>query len=405
MGATMVETVTLRRDADYIYKFPVCFLCMQNTPFLVYLDDNQKAKKFRPLPHGIQMYCPTCAPEPDHYSRQNSGEKIYCDESILNDRKLINLLAAFCYGDPKTKGFWELDRIIITEKTRLCEPYKKVANMLAKTALPKTCKIEKLMNLFPPWHRMANAEFENYKAMRTAVRRKVDDIKDNYMNLSEAEHNQMQDNIDTLVDRTPMHARMTSQRALMPPPMTPPAADVTASSLGDLSVSSSVAFDQLRSNNTSGDDRSMSQDTQERSHASQIQPSSQSLVLSSQSVQLSTQDISDPNGNFVRTPSIVSMSSESSDLSQVSTAGQGSPKSGVAHRSKRPLEDSSSESEEERRRTRSLSVASRSAPPTPNDGQIAGPSHKRQRHVLPMNPSPEEFARNPSARMPRLLGA
>lgn len=433
-----------------MYNIPVCVLCVHWSPFLIYLEDNPKVKKYHRLPNGMHLYCPSCAPDPDHFRQRFPGERLFRDDSILNDQKLLDLLGDFRYDHPKKEGFFELDRIIITERTRLREPYKK----LAKKALPKVRKLEKLMELFPPWHRMANHEFPSFRAMRSAVRHKVAQIDDSYMNLSETEHSQMQDNIDALVDRTPMHARMVSQqqqqqqRALMPPPMVPSssvevmalelqpaAADVTGSSLGDISLSSealsTVSNDQIRMNSSSEDEPIISQRTQDNSarlQRSGILPSQeQSGVSSSQSVQLSSQENSGPDTGGIsldpvepsprpspRRPGPLfairsTVSSSESDLSEAeSTAGQASPSSVVPRRrSKRSHEESSSESDGQR--TPSPSAASlpipMASPPTPNDGQVAGPSRKRQRNDLPMNPTPQAFVRNPVGRMPRVNGA
>lgn len=439
MGA-VAERNPGRYLEDDVYNFPVCFSCIQWTPFLIYLEDNPAAKKYRPLKDGMQLYCPMCAPLPDHFRTRFPGERIYRDESILNDAKLMALLAEFVYEHPRKEGFAQLDRIIITERTKLLEPYKK----LAKKPLPKVRKMEQLMKLFPDWHRLANDDFGSFRAMRSAVRRKVAHIEDRYMNLSGAEHSGMHDYIDNMVDRTPMHARLISQqqqrqqRALMPPPPIreaaaapldavaeePSATNLTVSSLGDdISLSSesgaTVSGDPLRMDSASDDDIVISQETlaSQRRHpnASEVQVASQSGVHSSLSFQLSSQDVSGPSGAGAVIPDSPrrgfgirsTVSSDSSQSSLGSTPGLASPpttRGAVGGRRKRSLEESNSEDDEAAAAAASLPI-SMASPPTPNDGQVAGPSSKRQRSTTPVNPTPADFVRNPGARMPRLKGA
>lgn len=442
MGA-IVDPAAFQFTVENMYNFPVCVLCVHWSPFLIYLDENPQVKKYRRLPSGMHLYCPSCAPEPDHFRQRFPGEKIFRDDSILNDQKLMELLGDYQYDHPRKKGLWELDRIIITERTRLREPYKK----LTKKPLPRMRKLEKLMELFPQWHRMANSEFASFRAMRSAIRQKVSQIDDSYMNLTETEHSQMQDNIDALVDRTPMHARMVSQqqqqqqRALMPPPMAPPvevvelelqpaAADVTGSSLGSISFSSETHSmtenDTVRiDSSSSSEEPIITQGTQEslsQGRRSGIQLFSQSANFSSQNLQISSQDLSGPGGILLdpvepsasprprplfTVRSTISTSPSLSNASVVSIAGQASPSPAVARRSKRSHGESSSETDGDR--TPSPSTATlpipMAGPPTPNDGQVAGPSRKRQRNELPMNPTPQDFVRNPVGRMPRVNGA
>lgn len=200
---------------------------------------------------GMQLYCAACVPKQADFERKYPGEKLYREESILNDQQLMALLGRFQYEHPNKDGFAELDRVIITENAKL-QPYKK----LAKKPLPLRCKAALLTDLFPAMHRMENRKFPSYRAMRSAVRAKATAIAEGYMNLTETEQSQLQDNFDVLVDRTPMHAKISSQqqRSLMPPPVTPfrpvtpeQAAHETMSSLGDVSnMSSESRVDALR---------------------------------------------------------------------------------------------------------------------------------------------------------------
>lgn len=194
----------------------------------------------------MQLYCAACVPKQVDFERKYPGEKLYREESILNDQQLMALLGRFQYEHPNKEGFAELDRVIITENAKL-QPYKKTA----KKPLPLRCKAALLTELFPAVHRMENRKFPSYRAMRAAVRAKAAAIAEGYMNLTETEQSQLQDNFDVLVDRTPMHAKISSQqqRSLMPPPVTPfrPVTPERVSSLGDMSsMSSESRVDALR---------------------------------------------------------------------------------------------------------------------------------------------------------------
>ncbi|KAL1377228.1 hypothetical protein pipiens_004213 [Culex pipiens pipiens] len=434
MGAIAEPAEAGRYLAEDMYDYPLCFHCVRWSPFMVYLEDNKQAHKFRPFEKGMQLYCAACVPKQVDFERKYPGEKLYREESILNDQQLMALLGRFQYEHPNKEGFAELDRVIITENAKL-QPYKKTA----KKPLPLRCKAAQLTELFPAVHRMENRKFPSYRAMRAAVRAKAAAISEGYMNLTENEQSQLQDNFDVLVDRTPMHAKISSQqqRSLMPPPVTPfrpvtpePAAYETVSSLGDTSsMSTESRVDALRMDPTSDDESnasslegSLALSSQEPpSHAANAPrppPSTQSDLglssqdvsipgngsrinlagdsqhvpgtqqTSSQSLHLSSQDISDQHGGIALPPqSITRVNSSDSDSSTASVA------------STRSRKRSSSVSE------RSASPAAVSAPPTPNDGQQAGPSSKRARNDIPTNPTPAQFVRNPVGRMPRLKGA
>ncbi|EDS29770.1 conserved hypothetical protein [Culex quinquefasciatus] len=431
MGAIAEPAEAGRYLAEDMYDYPLCFHCVRWSPFMVYLEDNKQAHKFRPFEKGMQLYCAACVPKQADFERKYPGEKLYREESILNDQQLMALLGRFQYEHPNKDGFAELDRVIITENAKL-QPYKK----LAKKPLPLRCKAALLTDLFPAMHRMENRKFPSYRAMRSAVRAKATAIAEGYMNLTETEQSQLQDNFDVLVDRTPMHAKISSQqqRSLMPPPVTPfrpvtpeQAAHETMSSLGDVSnMSSESRVDALRMDLNSDDEsnasslegslaRSSQEPSSHAANAPRPPPSTQSdLGLSSQDVSIPGNGII-PGGDSQRVAGTQQTSSESIHLSSQDISDE--PNLRVALPAPRITRVNTSDSDSStasvmstRSRKRSSSASDRSespvaVPPTPNDGQQAGPSSKRARNDIPTNPTPAQFVRNPVGRMPRLKGA
>uniref|UniRef100_A0A1Q3EW71 Uncharacterized protein n=1 Tax=Culex tarsalis TaxID=7177 RepID=A0A1Q3EW71_CULTA len=435
MGAVENPTAEAGRYfGEDLYDYPVCFRCVRWSPFMVFLEDNRQAKKFRSYENGMQLFCPQCCPRQDEFEKRFPGERLFREESILNDRQLMALLGQFLYEHPVNHSFAALDRIIITENAKL-QPYKK----LAKQALPLSRKLVPLMGLFPAMHRMANRKFASFRKMRSAVCRKAAEITEGYMNLSETEHSQLQDNFDVLVDRTPMHVKISSQqqqqqrqRAVMPPPVPPvrpsvdePAAYETVSSLVDLSFSSSVSHVEVLRLDPGSDD-----EAQESSPESSLGLSSQEPSQLRNALRPDSQDVAPPSSQDVSVPSadeIVRAGTQSSSQSlQLSSQDVSNPNERLAVLRKSPGftvrsrvdstdSDSSTESVATTNRKRSLdlsasdrsfSPASTVAPvPSPNDGQQAGPSNKRARNDIPINPTPAQFVRNPTGRMPRLKGA
>lgn len=198
-----------------------CYTCGQYSPFLIYLSYNEKAVKFCreakvkmctpvfigcsgcckhtgsiPFQH-IQMFCPICSPNPDLYKRFHTGEDLFRADSILNDQRLLNLLAEYVSEEDK---YACEDKIIITENTQLCSPYKAVA----KRSAPKSHKLKQLMDLFPEAHRMRNEHFVDREDLCEGMKRKYHDICVSYMDISEAGGSQLIDNFDIMIDKTPM---------------------------------------------------------------------------------------------------------------------------------------------------------------------------------------------------------
>lgn len=196
-----------------------CYTCSQYSPFLIYLGYNEKAVQFcreakvnihRQMDlvvvslivnhvylQDIQLFCPICSPNPVLYKHLHPGESLFRADSILNDQRLLNLLADYVSEDDP---YSTEDRIIITENTQLCSPYKAVAKRMA----PKSHKLKLLMNLFPEAHRMRNEHYVDREDLCESMKRKYHDVCVSYMDISEAGGSQLIDNFDILIDKTPM---------------------------------------------------------------------------------------------------------------------------------------------------------------------------------------------------------
>ncbi|XP_055641364.1 uncharacterized protein LOC129778473 [Toxorhynchites rutilus septentrionalis] len=410
------------KDFRYIgsdlLHFPICFGCGHYSAFLVYLGCNERAAKYRPIQHGEQLYCPRCSPDPEHFKQLFPDENIFREDSILNDRQLLDLLGEFHYSNPYYENLSKMDRIIITENAKLRSSYKP----LAKRPLPRKRKLDILMSLFPDSHRMKNQRFANVDDLCSAVKRKYTEICRDYMNLSEAEASQLRDNFDTLIDRTPMHLKPNSQ--IRPPALTPITTEnqmveeitrdnINESGVDEISISttSSVASicrlavhgDLLR---THDDSSTESYGADQISIASDIYVSSQEtsagrVALSSQSVaHMSSQSVAQVSSQEVSGGGVV-LSSQS--LSDINISSQDT--AGVTPGAIIPDDDSFAAE---------ITVATSNTPTAPltvlPDDQQPGPSGvkrprtRRSKDDLPLNPSPSDFVRYPSARMPRLDG-
>lgn len=395
--------------------YPVCIQCVQWNPFLIFLDGHQQSIKYRDFPNEMHLFCPKCSPEQEHFETVFPGERLFREESILNDQVLLDLLGEFNYDNPLDPWFAQIDRIIITEDTKLLQPYKN----LAKRSLPRSRKLALLMDLFPAVHRLVFQKFRSFNAMRKAVHRKVSEITEGYLNL---EFSELHDHYDTIIDRTPMHARVVSNsqqrqrvQPMAPPPPPPPPnpeepANRTVSSVGDLSMISvgSLANDGVLRADPALSDCEINLSSQERPVTSVL--SSQSLTEGPPSI-FSSQDVSTGNGHIVistQEESLRSISIEpivDSDLSV--SIGQPSPprtRRSTSINRKRSIEVTESEDDSSAPSTPQSPDATLPAA-SANQSQEAGPSSKRQRTDLPTNPSPVDFQRNPGKRLPRLVGA
>lgn len=118
------------------YQFPICYECGRSSPFLIYLGKNGQAAKYRPYKNGIQLFCPNCSPDPNHFKDIFPGECIFREDSILNDLQLLAELDKFCYNNPYQQPLVSEDRVIITENAKLLHSYKQFSRL----PLPKEPK-------------------------------------------------------------------------------------------------------------------------------------------------------------------------------------------------------------------------------------------------------------------------
>ncbi|XP_058831506.1 uncharacterized protein LOC131690056 [Topomyia yanbarensis] len=170
---------------DDLAYFMICFNCTRCSPFLVYVGSNDRIEKYRPLNSGIHLYCTDCSPDPDHYAKIFPGEeKLFEENSILNDKELLRTLSSFKYYSPFHAQLSPQDRIIITEQTKLLRSYSEVVNKPS----PSIKKLEKLMKLFPTVNRMRNIKFASGLDMCEAVKRRYSEICQSYMALSEPQN-------------------------------------------------------------------------------------------------------------------------------------------------------------------------------------------------------------------------
>ncbi|XP_053695950.1 uncharacterized protein LOC128743412 [Sabethes cyaneus] len=408
------------------FNFPLCFMCFCYSPFLMYVGDNPQVLKYRPLKNGDQIYCPRCMIEQEHFQTQFPGEKAFKENSILNDGELMEMLEEFIYLNPYYKQLAEVDRIIMTEQTGLLSSYKKIA----KKAMPKMQKLKRLMKIFPDSCRMANQKFPTMQDMCLT-------IKEKYINLrSEPDSYQLYDMFDTMAEeQTPTVQREENRRRqvtfVQPAPPPPPPLEqqhelLSTPSVGDqsdISISSAenVTESALPEVEADGlrliDDPSSSLTSLESQVGVNISseevtqrgvidnPSSQSTTHSTQptlSQPVSSQSVS--NTHSSREVNVSSQSVAGGRLTIDETV------QGDTSTSSSNSETSVSNSSDTRRKRSSDAVASDDDEPVllvqPQEPQ-PGPSGVKRRRTNErpvMNPSPEEFQRNPTTRLPRMGG-
>lgn len=354
------------------------------------------------------------------------------------------------------------DRVIITENAKLLHSYKQFSRL----PLPKSLKLKKMRDLFPAVHRMQHQRFRTIKEMISAVERKYVEICESYMNLTEAEASKLQDNFDTLIDRTPMHLKQHSQRQhsralqlsqVEPERLVQQANDTTQSSLGNCSASTDFSttdsvyrLDELRGReDSSSSDNSSHQArdffTQENSQSSALQgdvavssqstaqPSSQSITMPSQdptagALAMSSQEptvealeleASSQSVNVSVAPIVEALVPTFESLSdEVGLVEITVPSSSLSGNSLEVSDSSSRTSNRKRHAFHINSDVDDSSPATSNrrqpviqpDDQQPGPSGVKQTRCrlgngeLVTNPTPEDFQRNPGMRQPRLEG-
>ncbi|EAT43107.1 AAEL005406-PA [Aedes aegypti] len=373
-----------------------CYTCGQYSPFLIYLSYNEKAVKFCREAKHIQMFCPICSPNPDLYKRFHTGEDLFRADSILNDQRLLNLLAEYVSEEDK---YACEDKIIITENTQLCSPYKAVA----KRSAPKSHKLKQLMDLFPEAHRMRNEHFVDREDLCEGMKRKYHDICVSYMDISEAGGSQLIDNFDIMIDKTPMVMGPSRHSRI-------PAITVTGARSGpDVVLSDSDR--EIRAVGDSSDD-----EIEVASLASGRSASGSNITVLNE-VEISSEE---PVGNWdIQLSSQSQSQNVSRQASQITLAGQSLSQSqsvdissqSVAGGAKQSQISYGSESSESSDSCIIDFPPSRRRPPSADDGQQPGPSNVKRRRVSPrgnrpMNPTPEEIQENPrmGGRIPRLGG-
>ncbi|KFB41319.1 AGAP003646-PA-like protein [Anopheles sinensis] len=312
------------------------------------------------------------------------------------------------YDNPYYKLYRDVDRIIITEDTKISPNYK----TLLRQPSPLPQKIRKLQQLFPPVHRMPFQKHTDIVAMFEALRRKELEI---YQFYHDASTSTLHDNIDLLVDRTPLHLRQW--------PVPPIIGDKELRSIRAESESSaevnSIVLSQGRFSDlqvdVSADSLSFVPETVPASTQQSTQQgiSSQSSLLRSQVVsQTVHQDISSQSVSAAIDNPILSESygyevpalPAIEDFPHVSsTSSSGSEflanrrtivarRGGVVYHDSQEAGPSGIQMNQQQRRQ--------------NEPEAAEPAMKRRRaSPLPMNPSPTDFhPRHAGTRTPRLHG-
>ncbi|XP_019528956.2 uncharacterized protein LOC109400918 [Aedes albopictus] len=389
-------------------QFLRCYTCSQYSPFLIYLGYNEKAVQFCREAKDIQLFCPICSPNPVLYKHLHPGESLFRADSILNDQRLLNLLADYVSEDDP---YSTEDRIIITENTQLCSPYKAVAKRMA----PKSHKLKLLMNLFPEAHRMRNEHYVDREDLCESMKRKYHDVCVSYMDISEAGGSQLIDNFDILIDKTPMvigqrhQSRVPAVPAVMvtePSPLPEPEPVLLSDSDREIRAVGSDDESEIGSVASGGSGTHFLISGSDITVVSEVQISSEEpagnwdIHPSSQS---QSQHLSRRSSQIVLAEGQSSSTSQSVDISSQSVIG-GGKQSELSYGSDSSdscvIDFPSAPRAPPRRR-----------PPSADDGQQPGPSNVKRRRVSPrgnrpMNPSPEEFQRNPHAggRVPRVDG-
>ncbi|XP_058467607.1 uncharacterized protein LOC131440371 [Malaya genurostris] len=208
-----------RTDVKECANFMVCYNCVSYSPFLIYMESN-KMDLYRSMPTGIHLYCPICSPEPAHFAKWYPNEgRLLAEDSILNDRHLLDALSEFVYKNPYYKLFGPSERVIITEKTKLLSTYKKIA----KQPAPLTRKLSRFIKLFPKANLMPNLKYTNESNMCQAVKQKYKSIIDSSMALSSSETCELYDMFDTMAcEQTPRIHRQEKQIQRAKPPLLSP---------------------------------------------------------------------------------------------------------------------------------------------------------------------------------------
>ncbi|XP_065095754.1 uncharacterized protein LOC135717547 isoform X2 [Ochlerotatus camptorhynchus] len=393
---------------DYIYTgsdgkcFPVCCTCGEYSPFMIYLGSNEKSIMFQPHAGRTQLFCPVCAPDSDHFRKHFHGEQLFRADSILNDRKFLDLLNRYVYSNPYYELYSNVDRIIITENTQLCAAYKTVA----RRKVPKSFKMKLLMNLFPAAHRLPNKKYTSTGDLYESMNEKYNEICVSYMNLSEAGGSQLLDNFDILIDRTPMGERQVSRKTVpfraMKSNNEPMVANLTGNSLASDMLDDSDK--EIRAVSDSDDERSSIVSGGTNRHTDGSSGSGSNITIASE-FQVSSGEVA---GDHSIVPSSQSQPSQLTELhSSVNISSQSVAQSVAAEITIGDFSDSDDSGTaiyfQQPRAVRRQS-------PKAADDQQAGPSNVKRRrvrprgHVRPMNPTPQEALENPIGRLPRLDG-
>ncbi|XP_058813277.1 uncharacterized protein LOC131677466 [Topomyia yanbarensis] len=420
-------------DIEDLEHFMICFNCTRCSPFLIYAGSNERVEKYRPLNSGVHLYCPDCSPDPDHFAKVYPGEKrLFAESSILNDKQLLATLAQFKYYNPHYEQLASPDRIIITENTKLLQPYSKIS----KKPLPRAKKLERLMSLFPELNRMPNIRFASQWDVCAAVKKKYAEISDNYMALSEQQSCELYDIFDTMAgERTPQVQRQerlsqrdrpSMQSISAEEPMYSTEQSETQSIQLIISTDSSFATDMIRL-----------QDGSTEGSAAEGQISVASLVVSSQDredtslavdcgSELSeqtdfaiesgiSQNISSQLPSQQDFSNRTETSSQSVVFPEVNVSSQSLPRTQTVFTIDENVETDDgtinhSDEADVPNPPRKRLYSQQSSQSVSLQSQTAGPSSsgmppKRIRFSLPVNPDPLEYRPNyPSARIPRLGG-
>lgn len=395
---------------DYLYMgpdnecFPVCSTCGNYSPFMIYLGNNEKSIKFQPHAGRSQLFCPVCTPDPEHFRKHFHGEQLFRADSILNDRKLLDLLNRYVYSNPYYELYSNVDRIIITENTQLCAAYKTVA----KRKLPKSFKMKLLMNLFPAAHRLPNKKYTSSVDLCKSVKDKYHEICLSYMNLSEAGGSQLLDNFDILIDRTPLGERQTSRKTI---PFRVPASNdepVIVDLLGNPIANATLndSDREIRAFNDSEDELGSIASGGTNRHTNSSSGSGSNITIGSE-FQISSGEVT---GVQSIVPSSQSQSQASHLTELISSVDISSQSVAPSVAAEITISDNQGSDDSEISRSFRQPRAARRQSPSADDGQQAGPSNVKRRRVSPrghvraVNPSPEEVRETLLGRLPRLGG-
>ncbi|XP_058118772.1 uncharacterized protein LOC131287637 [Anopheles ziemanni] len=407
----LVAKDTIDENKDFLYNgrdahsFPACCLCMSYSPFLFYITSQNAMDTLKPiLDPKLNVFCAECVPRE---SDCNNSERrpFYQTTCLFNSEEFLSFFREYKCTNPYYKVYRHVDRLIITEDTKISPNYKRV---LRKPG-PKLVKMQRMLELFPPVHRMPFRKHTDVVAMFQALRDKAEEIRQFYHDGSTS---RLHDNIDWLVDRTPLHLR---QRTASRIPSDTELRSTEAASESSSEANSIVLTQESSSdwrNDISSSTVSMLSDTVPAStqqstfpslssQMSQRNTSSQACHISSQSVS-STMDnpiLSENIGNEVPAlapiedlPNISSTSSSGSEM-------EANRKTIVARRGAVVIHDSQEAGP-------SGLQMHQQHQQHQNQPEAAEPASKRRRaSPRPMNPSPADFQRgHAGARTPRLHG-